>query len=67
MTETVKGAFKSKTIWFAIALAVLGAVLATLPLLKEEVNPVWYGVLTMIISVIVAVLRVFTTLPLDKK
>lgn len=65
--NTAKGALRSKTIWFAIALAIFGAVLATLPLLEEEISPIWYGVITMFISVIVAVLRVFTTVPLGSK
>ena len=67
MTRTLKGALRSKTIWLAIGMAVFGAVLATLPLLEESISPAWYGVITMIFSVWVAVLRVLTTLPLDEK
>ena len=60
-------ALKSKTIWFAIFIAVFGAVLATLPLLRESIPKEIYGYIFMIISIMVAVLRVVTTLPLKDK
>lgn len=67
MNQKIKGAFKSKTIWLAVLMATFGAILATLPMLEESISPEWYGIITMIFSVWVAILRVFTTLPLDQK
>lgn len=59
--------FKSKTMWFAIALAVLGAVEASLNLFADILTPTTYGIVTMVVGVIVGVLRIVTTTPLGDK
>lgn len=58
---------KSKTMWFAMALAVLGAVEAGFGLIRVYIGESVYGPMLMTISVIVAVLRVITTMPLNEK
>ena len=58
---------KSKTLWFALALAVFGALEATLNLFQELIPAAYYGATFMVISIIVAVLRVITTTPLSEK
>ena len=59
--------FKSKTMWFAIALSVLGAVEASLNLFADILTPTTYGIITMVVGVIVGVLRIVTTTPLGEK
>jgi hypothetical protein len=60
-----KKAFKSKTIWFAIALAVLSVWQGLLGSLS--LSPVAQGVVGSIIAICVTVLRVITTMPLEDK
>lgn len=58
---------KSKTIMFSLLLAVLGAIQATMGVFSSILTPDAYGLLTVAIGAIVALLRAITTLPLDKK
>jgi len=58
---------KSKTLIFALALAILGALQASLELFNAILSPEIYGLLTMIVGVAVAILRVITTQPLADK
>lgn len=60
-------AFKSKTLWFALLLAVLGAVQASTEALTDVLSPSAAGWVTMGVGVAIAVLRVLTTIPLDEK
>lgn len=60
-------AFKSKTMWLALALVVLGAVQANIEVLNEVLSPAAAGWATMAVGVAVAVLRFATTVPLDEK
>lgn len=55
---------KSKTMWFAFALVVFGAVEAGFPYLQNIIDPAYYGSILMAIGVIVAVLRFVTTGPI---
>lgn len=59
--------FKSKTIWFAIFLAFLGVLEQSTALVTQIVGPENSGLVMLVISVIVAVLRVVTTQPLSEK
>ena len=59
-------ALKSKTINFALLLAVFGAVEQNLPLVKGMVGDN-YGWIMMGVAAIVAALRVVTTQPLSEK
>ena len=57
--------FKSKTVWFAILIAVLSVVQGYVALLP--VTPVQQMVVGMVISVAVLVLRLITTQPISEK
>ena len=57
---------KSRTMDYAVLVAVFGAVLQALPLLQEQLSGN-YGYVFMGISVGVAILRVVTTTPLGEK
>ena len=58
---------RSRTMWLAIAVAILGAAYENFSYVQNILDPRWYGVLLMGIGIAVAVLRVLTTLPLDEK
>lgn len=58
---------RSKTILFALALAVFGVVEAQLQLFVTYLPQWGFGAASIIISAIVAALRVVTTLPLSEK
>ena len=57
----------SKTMWFSLALVILGVVYDNFSYVENLINPRLYGVLLIGIGVVVAVLRFVTTLPLDEK
>ena len=59
--------YKSKTIWFSILLAALGAMQVNLPVVQSFINPEWYGWSTVAIAICVAILRAITTEPLSAK
>lgn len=65
--EMMKHILKSKTMIFALALAVFGVLEMNLNLFASSLTPQLFGAFSIAISLIVAVLRVLTTLPLDKK
>jgi len=67
MRRTTRGAMHSKTMWFSLALVILGVVYDNFSYVENIINPRLYGVLLIAIGIIVAVLRFITTLPLDKK
>lgn len=58
---------RSKTMWFSLALMVLGVVFDNLSYVQNLIHPAWYGPIFIGIGVIVAVLRFVTTMPLDEK
>lgn len=60
-------AFKSKTIWFSIILALGGVAEQYASVITNLVGPKNGGMLMIGISVIVAVLRVYTTQSLNDK
>ena len=60
-------ALKSKTLWFSLLLAVLGAVQAGWGVIDDYLNPRVAGVAAVAIAVLVAVLRVLTNKPLKAK
>lgn len=63
----MKNAFKSKTIWFALALAIFGVIEMNVKYFTNYITPEFFGIFSILISVIVAVLRVLTTTPLSEK
>lgn len=63
----IKSIVKSKTMIFALLLAMFGALQATLPALDGVISQGAYGYITVATGVIVAGLRVVTTQPLKDK
>jgi hypothetical protein len=61
------GVMRSKTMWFSLAMIIFGAVEMYFPYLKDNIKPEYYGPIFMVIGVTCAVLRFYTTLPLDEK
>jgi hypothetical protein len=58
---------KSKTLWFAVLLAVGGILEQSQALVTQLVGQQNTGLVMLVISVVVAVLRVITTQPLSQK
>jgi hypothetical protein len=63
--------FKSRTLMFALMLAVFGVLEASMGVLGSVLTPIVgpaaFGLFTVAVSVIVALLRVITTQPLSEK
>lgn len=58
---------KSKTMIFAALLAIFGVVETQMNVFQSFLSPQAYGIFTIAVSVIVAVLRLVTTQPIDEK
>ena len=67
MMNTITTIFKSKTLIFALILAIFGVLEMNVKVFSVYMTPTMFGFFSIGISVIVAVLRIVTTLPLDKK
>ena len=67
MRRRTRGAMHSKTMWFSLALMVLGVVYDNFNYVQNIIDPRLYGIILILIGVVVAVLRFVTTLPLDEK
>ena len=67
MTKQIKlniaGALKSKTMWFSVMVAALGALEANAQIIPAE----YRGQALIVIAGVVAMLRILTTVPLDAK
>ena len=57
----------SKTMWFSLALVILGVVYDNFSYVSNLIDPRLYGILLILIGVTVAVLRFVTTQSLDDK
>mgnify|MGYP003353800697 CR=1 FL=1 len=58
---------KSKTMWFALALVVLGIIYDNFSYVQNIIDPAYYGISYIVIGVVVAVLRFYTVKPLEDK
>jgi hypothetical protein len=58
---------KSKTMWFALLLVILGFVADNFSYVQNIIDPKYYGVSYIFIGVVVAVLRFVTTTPIGDK
>jgi hypothetical protein len=67
MKRNAMGAMHSKTMWFSLAMVILGVVYDNFSYLQDVINPKYYGSIFIGIGIICAVLRFYTTMPLDKK
>lgn len=61
------GMMHSRTMWFSLALVILGVVYDNFSYIENLIHPRLYGVLLIFIGIVVAILRFVTTLPLDEK
>lgn len=67
MRRRTRGAMRSKTMWFSLALVILGVVYDNFNYVQNIIDPSVYGVCLISIGVVVAVLRFLTTMPLEDK
>jgi len=67
MTKTMKGAMHSRTMWFSLAMVIIGSLYDNFSYIQDIINPKYYGSIFIAIGIICAVLRFYTTLPLDEK
>jgi len=67
MRRRTRGAMHSKTMWFSLALVILGVVYDNFSYIESLIPPRLYGVLLICIGIVVAVLRFVTTMPLEDK
>jgi hypothetical protein len=65
--EIIKHALKSRTMQFALALAVFGVIETQIHLFSQFMSPEVFGLFNVLIAVIVAALRVITTVPLKDR
>ncbi len=56
--------YKSKTMWFSVALVVFGALLDYLPALQSIIDPKYYGLIFAVVGVTTAILRYITKEPI---
>lgn len=63
----MKRARSSKTMWFALLLVVLGALMDNLSYLQNIIDQRYYGIIVVAIGVIVAILRFITTDAIGKE
>lgn len=61
----MKRARQSKTMWFSLALVVLGALMDNFSYLQSVINEKYYGVILVAIGIIVAILRFKTSEPMQ--
>ena len=52
---------RSKTMWFSLALVILGVVYDNFAYLQNNIDPRYYGIILITIGVIMAILRYYTT------
>jgi hypothetical protein len=57
----------SRTMWFSLALVILGVVYDNFSYVQNIIDPRLYGVLFIFIGIVVAVLRFVTTTSLDDR
>jgi hypothetical protein len=65
--DTLKTALKSRTMLFALALAVFGVIETQINLFGQFMSPEAFGLFNILVAIAVAVLRVITTVPLSQK
>lgn len=63
----MKRARNSKTMWFALLLVILGALMDNLSYLQSIIDPQYYGVIMIAIGIVVAILRFISTEAIGKE
>ena len=59
--------YKSKTMWFSLALVIFGALMDNFSYIQSFIDPKYYGFGYIAIGIVVAILRFLTTEPLSEK
>ena len=67
MMANLKGALKSKTMWFSLLLVLFGALMDNSVYLKDLIPAQYFSLIMIAIGVACAVLRMLTTQPLSAK
>ena len=67
MRRKARGAMHSRTMWFSLALVVLGVIYDNFSYVQNIIDPRIYGILLITIGVVVAILRFITTSSLDDR
>ena len=67
MRRKARGMMHSRTMWFSLALVILGALYDNFSYIEQLIDPRLYGILLISIGIIVAVLRFVTTQSLDDR
>lgn len=67
MRRRTRGVMRSKTMWFSLALMVLGVIFDNFSYVQNLIDERWYGPILITIGVIVAILRFVTSMPLEDK
>ena len=67
MRRKARGAMHSRTMWFSLALVILGVVYDNFSYVQNIIDPRLYGVLLIVIGIIVAILRFVTSGPLEDR
>ena len=67
MKIPMKAMAKSRTMWFSLALVIVGALYDNFSYLQNVIDPKYYGTILVSIGIICAVLRFYTTQPLEDK
>jgi hypothetical protein len=67
MMDKILGSLKSKTAWFAVLLVVAGALQQNMEVVTAAIGEGNVGWFTSFVGVVVYVLRLVTTKPVDEK
>ena len=67
MRLRTRGMMHSRTMWFSLALVILGVVYDNFSYIENLIHPRLYGVLLIFIGIVVAILRFVTTSSLDDR
>jgi hypothetical protein len=65
--DIIKQALKSRTMIFALALAVFGVIETQIHVFSQFMSPEAFGIFNIVVAIAVALLRVITTVPLTQK
>lgn len=65
--DTLKTVLKSRTMLFALALALFGVLETQIHLFSQFMSPEAFGIFNIVVAIAVAILRVITTVPISQK
>jgi hypothetical protein len=65
--DIIKQSLKSRTIIFALALALFGVLETQIHIFSQFMSPEAFGVFNIVVAIAVALLRVITTMPITQK